>query len=146
MGGRISNDSPCRKTSPTKGLNLSPSPAVSRALPCRDAINSDRVCQVCRDGVSGMRPHTCRREDSFAFPRTNTDLVLSVRHVVTKLHLSVSTLSRRGLQQALSPLAQREERKKNPSPRTAAVTPPKLFTPTTLAKPISKNYCIIPGF
>ncbi len=93
MGGRILNDSPCSKTNPTEGLNLSLSLYPSRPLPRRDAINSDRVCQVCRDRASGMRPRTCRREDSFAFPRTNTGSGLSVQHVVTKLHLIISTLS-----------------------------------------------------
>lgn len=64
------------RPAPTEGLNPSPSVSLypSRSLPRRDAINSDRACQVCRDRASGMRPRTCRREDSFAFPRTNTDL------------------------------------------------------------------------
>lgn len=32
MGGRILNDSPCSKTSPTEGLNLSPSLSIHLAL------------------------------------------------------------------------------------------------------------------
>lgn len=95
-----------------------------------------------------MGPHTCRREDSFAFPRTNTDLGLSVRHVVTKLHLNISTLSLRVFQRALNPLAPLREREKKKSPFLPCCcsnTTQTFYTHRT-HNPISSNYCIIPGF
>ena len=127
------------RPAPTEGLKPSPSISLypSRSLPRRDAINSDRACQVCRDRASGMRPRTCRREDSLAFPRTNTDLggafgparrdQTSSHHFPPCLWFFWFFFFHPALNPSASP-RQKKKGKRNPnSSCTAAVSPPQTF-------------------
>lgn len=56
MGGGILNDSPCSKTSPTEGLNLSPSIHLPLSLPEMQLIRMERAkcAEMERDAPSHM--------------------------------------------------------------------------------------------
>ena len=123
MGGRILNDSPCSKTSPTEGLNLSPSPSIHLALSLAEMqlirIERAKCAEIERAGCA--LAHAGGRTVSHS-PEQIQIWGLSVQHVVTKLHLIISTLSLGVFQLALNPSAalteekEEEEEKKSPIP------------------------------
>lgn len=94
MGGRILNDSPCSRTSPTEGLNLSLSPSIHLALSLAEMqlirIDRAKCAEIERAGCA--LAHAGGRTVSHS-PEQIQILRLSVQHVVTKLHLIISTMS-----------------------------------------------------
>lgn len=111
MGGRILNDSPCSTTSPTEGLNLSPSLSIHLALSLAEMqlIRIERA--KCAEIAGCALAHAGGRTVSHS-PEQIQIWGLSVQHVVTKLHLIISTLSLRVFQRELNPSAALTREKK----------------------------------
>lgn len=127
MGGRILNDSPCSTTSPTEGLNLSPSPSIHLALSLAEMqlIRIERAkcaeiagCALAHAGGRTVSHSPEQIQIWGAFGPARRDQTSS-HH----FHLVSQSFSARA-QSFSSP----DRGKKNlPSSCTAAVTPPKLF-------------------
>lgn len=140
MGGRILNDSPCSKTSPTEGLNFSPSLSIHLSLSLAEMqlirIERAKCAEIeqagCALAHAGGRTvsHSPEQIQIWGFRSSTSwpNFILSFPPCVSEFFSEGSILQQPW-----------QKKKTLPSSCTAALTPHKLFAPTTLGRQSVKN-------